>query len=453
MSSSDTSASGRLPHAFTTPGSSSFVEFLSSHAPQLLPGNRPAVGDVHAPHGTTIVALTFDGGIVMAGDRRATMGSMIASREIEKVFPADEYSAVGIAGTAGLAVELVRLFQLELEHYEKIEGSLLSLDGKANRLATMIRGNLGMAMQGLAVVPLFGGFDLDRRIGRIFSYDVTGGRYEEHDHHAVGSGSVFARGSLKKLWRPGLDADAAVKVAVEALVDAADDDSATGGPDHTRGIWPVVATVTESGYLRVERRRPRCGRAGQIEQERRGAAHASRGGAAMSMPFYVSPEQLMKDRADYARKGIARGRSVVVLQYDDGIAFATENASRALHKISEIYDRIGFAAVGKYNEFENLRVAGVRYADLRGYSYDRRGRHRPRPGQRVRADARHVVHHGVQAARGRDRRRRGRPRGRPATRSTGSPTTARSPTSTATSSWVGRRTGWAACSPSSGAPG
>jgi len=264
MSSSDTSASGRLPHAFTTPGSSSFVEFLSSHAPQLLPGNRPA-SDVQAPHGTTILALAFAGGIVMAGDRRATMGSMIASREIE------------IAGTAGLAVELVRLFQLELEHYEKIEGSLLSLDGKANRLATMIRGNLGLAMQGLAVVPLFGGFDLDRRVGRIFSYDVTGGRYEEHDHHAVGSGSVFARGSLKKLWRPGLDAAGAVRVAVEALVDAADDDSATGGPDHTRGIWPVVATVTESGYLRVADA-DLAAVADEVEQERR-RTHEGRGGA------------------------------------------------------------------------------------------------------------------------------------------------------------------------------
>ena len=176
-------SSGRLPHAFTTPGTSSFVDFLSGYAPELLPGNRPLpVGEVSAPHGTTIVALTFDGGVVMAGDRRATMGSMIASRHIEKVFPADEYSAVGIAGTAGLAIELVRLFQLELEHYEKIEGSLLSLDGKANRLATMIRGNLGLAMQGLAVVPLFGGYDLDRGVGRIFSYDVTGGRYEEHEH-------------------------------------------------------------------------------------------------------------------------------------------------------------------------------------------------------------------------------------------------------------------------------
>jgi proteasome beta subunit len=248
---------GRLPGAFTTPGSSSFVDFLAQHAPDLLPGRRTPlpVGDVSpgtsAPHATTIVALSFAGGVVMAGDRRATMGSQIASRDIEKVFPADDYSAVGIAGTAGLAVELVRLFQLELEHYEKIEGTLLSLDGKANRLATMIRGNLGLALQGLAVVPLFAGFDLDRGTGRIFSYDVTGGRYEEHQHHSVGSGSVFARGSLKKLWRPGLDAADAVRVAVEALVDAADDDSATGGPDTSRRIWPVVATVTAAGYLRV----------------------------------------------------------------------------------------------------------------------------------------------------------------------------------------------------------
>ncbi|WP_263121264.1 proteasome subunit beta [Cellulomonas fimi] len=245
---------GRLPAAFTTPGTSSFTEFLAGYAPELLPGRGGSlpVGEVPAtPHGTTIVALVFDGGVVMAGDRRATMGSQIASREIEKVFPADEFSAVGIAGTAGLAVELVRLFQLELEHYEKIEGSLLSLDGKANRLSTMIRGNLGLAMQGLAVVPLFAGFDIDRGTGRIFSYDVTGGRYEEHQHHAVGSGSVFARGSLKKLWRAGLDPEQAVRVALEALVDAADDDSATGGPDVSRAIWPVVATVSAAGYLRV----------------------------------------------------------------------------------------------------------------------------------------------------------------------------------------------------------
>jgi proteasome beta subunit len=245
---------GRLPSAFTTPGSASFVDFLAAHAPELLPAGRPLpAGEVPiAPHATTIVAVAFDGGVVMAGDRRATAGSMIANREIEKVFPADEFSAVGIAGVAGLAVEMVSLFQLELEHYEKIEGALLSLDGKANRLSMMIRSNLGLAMQGLSVVPVFAGYDLDRGVGRIFSFDVTGGRYEEHDHHSVGSGAVFARGSLKKRWHPELDADGAVRVAIEALVDAADDDSATGGPDVVRRIWPVVATVTAAGYRRVE---------------------------------------------------------------------------------------------------------------------------------------------------------------------------------------------------------
>ena len=244
---------GKFPRAFLTPGTASFTDFLAAHDPSLLPGSRPLpAGTVPVtPHATTIVAATFDGGVVMAGDRRATMGSMIANREIEKVFAADDYSAVGIAGTAGLAIELVRLFQLELEHYEKIEGTLLSLDGKANRLSTMIRGNLGLAMQGLAVIPLFAGYDLDDEAGRIFSYDVTGGRYEEYEHHSVGSGSVFARGALKKLWRPGMDAPAAVRVAVESLVDAADDDSATGGPDTVRKIWPVVATVTADGFRRV----------------------------------------------------------------------------------------------------------------------------------------------------------------------------------------------------------
>jgi proteasome beta subunit len=245
---------GRLPASFTTTGTSSFVDFLAAHDPSLLPNGRilPA-GDVRgATHATTIVALTFDGGIVMAGDRRATTGSMIASRHIEKVFPADDFSAVGIAGTAGLALELVRLFQLELEHYEKIEGTLLSLDGKANRLATMIRGALGLAMQGLAVIPVFGGYDLEREVGRIFSFDVTGGRYEESEYHAVGSGAVFARSSLKKLWWSGMTTDDAIRIAVHALVDAADDDSATGGPDTTRRIWPTVATVTAEGYRRVQ---------------------------------------------------------------------------------------------------------------------------------------------------------------------------------------------------------
>jgi proteasome beta subunit len=237
-----------------TPGSSSFVEFLADHQPELLPGRRQlpqGFQPLEAPHGTTIVSVTFDGGVILAGDRRATMGNLIAQRDIEKVFPADEYSAVGIAGTAGLAVEMVRLFQLELEHYEKIEGTQLSLEGKANRLTTMIRGNLGMAMQGLAVVPLFAGYDLDLGRGRIFSYDVTGGRSEELGFAATGSGSLFAKGSLKKLYRRDLSAEQATTAVVQALYDAADDDSATGGPDLTRGIFPIVGVITEDGFRRL----------------------------------------------------------------------------------------------------------------------------------------------------------------------------------------------------------
>ncbi|MGV9270800.1 proteasome subunit beta [Kitasatospora sp. NPDC003701] len=249
----NTRGTGRLPAAFLTPGSSSFLDFLADHQPELIPGRRglPAGAVIEAPHGTTIVAAVFDGGVVIAGDRRATMGNVIAQRDIEKVFPADEYSAVGIAGTAGLAVEMVRLFQLELEHYEKIEGAVLSLEGKANRLTTMIRGNLGMAMQGLAVVPLFAGYDLDLGRGRIFTYDVTGGRSEERGFAATGSGSVFARGSLKKLYRADLTAEQASTLVVQALYDAADDDSATGGPDLARKIFPIVSLITEDGFRRL----------------------------------------------------------------------------------------------------------------------------------------------------------------------------------------------------------
>ncbi|MDX2854415.1 proteasome subunit beta [Actinacidiphila glaucinigra] len=250
----NTRSTGRLPAAFLTPGSSSFVDFLGAHAPDMLPGNRtlPAVkGAVELPHGTTIVAAAFAGGVVLAGDRRATMGNVIAQRDIEKVFPADEYSAVGIAGTAGLAVEMVKLFQLELEHYEKIEGATLSLEGKANRLSTMIRGNLGMALQGLAVVPLFAGYDTDREKGRIFSYDVTGGRSEEHGFAATGSGSVFARGSMKKLYKPDFTESQATTLVVQALYDAADDDSATGGPDLGRRIYPIVTVITDEGFRKL----------------------------------------------------------------------------------------------------------------------------------------------------------------------------------------------------------
>ncbi len=244
----------RLPESYLTPGTSSFSEFVGAVSPDLLPSRMtlPAgsAADL-APHATTIVAATFNGGVMMAGDRRATMGNIIAQRDIEKVFPTDEYSCVGIAGTAGLAVELVRLFQTELEHYEKIEGTTLSIDGKANRLSALIRGNLGMAMQGLAVVPLFAGFDLVNEQGRIFSYDVTGGRYEETAFHSVGSGSVFARGSLKKLYRDDLDQQQCVTALIQSLYDAADDDSATGGPDLTRRIFPVVSVITADGHTRM----------------------------------------------------------------------------------------------------------------------------------------------------------------------------------------------------------
>jgi proteasome beta subunit len=246
---SDPGRPRRLDDAFLTAGSSSFTDFVSAYRPELLPAGRrlPSGASIEAPHGTTIVSLLFDGGVVMAGDRRATMGNVIANRDMEKVFAADDYSVVGIAGTAGIAIELVRLYQVELEHYEKIEGAIMSLEGKANRLASMIRSNLALAMQGLTVVPTYAGFDLESATGRIYSYDVTGGCYQENGHHSSGSGSVFARGALKKLWRPGLDEQQAVAIAVESLYDAADDDSATGGPDLGRQIWPTVAVVDHSG--------------------------------------------------------------------------------------------------------------------------------------------------------------------------------------------------------------
>ena len=250
--------SGRLPDVFTNAGTSSFTQFLSYAAPELLPGRRPLPPGLSAdiaPHGTTIVAIATAEGVVMAGDRRATMGNLIASRDIEKVHPADAYSLIGIAGTAGIGIELMRLFQVELEHYEKIEGTMLSLDGKANRLAAMVRGNLGAAMQGLAVVPLFAGFDLapadPAKVGRIFSYDVSGRNYEERGYSGVGSGSLFAKNSLKKTWRQGLPADDAVHTVVESLYDAADDDSATGGPDPVRRLYPIVYRVDAEGAVRL----------------------------------------------------------------------------------------------------------------------------------------------------------------------------------------------------------
>ena len=255
----DLSDNTSLPAAFFTPGNSSFSDFLSDYAPSLLPGKRAEASvsgaTIEAPHGTTIVGIAHTNGVIMAGDRRATMGNIIAQRDMEKVFQADEHSAVGIAGTAGVAIELVRLFQVELEHYEKIEGTTLSLEGKANRLSLLIRNNLPMAMQGLAVVPLFAGYDLEAtdpaKAGRLFSYDVTGGRYEEHRFHSVGSGSLYARGSLKKLYRDDFAESDAVTACIQALYDAADEDAATGGPDLTRRIYPVVCAVTVDGFRRL----------------------------------------------------------------------------------------------------------------------------------------------------------------------------------------------------------
>ncbi|WP_436499352.1 proteasome subunit beta [Actinokineospora sp. HUAS TT18] len=249
-----------LPPAYLSAGTSSFTDFLHSQAPELLPGRRvpqSAVSAADIPHGTTIVAVTFNGGVLIAGDRRATAGNLIAQRDIEKVYLTDDYSSVGIAGTAGLAVELVRLYTVELRHYEKIEGVALSLDGKTNKLASMVRGNLDVAMAGLAVLPLFVGYDIDAddpaTAGRIVSFDVTGGRYEERaGFHAIGSGSMFAKSALKKLYTPDGDKAAAVRAAVEALYDAADDDSATGGPDMARRIYPSIVTITaDDGAVRL----------------------------------------------------------------------------------------------------------------------------------------------------------------------------------------------------------
>jgi proteasome beta subunit len=230
----------------------SFVDLLRRVSPERVPGvTSTGVTDLpfDVAHGTTIVAIRYGGGVVMAGDRRATAGSLIASRRIEKVFPGDDHSGVAIAGAAGPAAELVRLFQVQLEHYEKIEGEILSLEGKANQLAGLVRANLPAAMQGFVVVPLFAGFDERRAMGRVFSYDATGGKYEEADFQATGSGGIHARNWIKAQWEDGMSRDAAIDLALRALFAAADEDSATGGPDLVRRIFPVVATIDADGYL------------------------------------------------------------------------------------------------------------------------------------------------------------------------------------------------------------
>ncbi|BBY09022.1 proteasome subunit beta [Mycobacterium noviomagense] len=246
---------------------SSFADFLRRQAPELLPVSAGAPEPVgtgapshQLPHGTTIVALKYPGGAVMAGDRRSTQGNMIAGRDIKKVYITDDYTATGIAGTAAIAVEFARLYAVELEHYEKLEGVPLTFNGKVNRLAIMVRGNLGAAMQGLVALPLLAGLDIDdpdpQKAGRIVSFDAAGGwNIEEEGYQAVGSGSIFAKSSMKKLYSQVTDADSALRVAVEALYDAADDDSATGGPDLVRGIFPTAVNIGPEGAVDVPEER------------------------------------------------------------------------------------------------------------------------------------------------------------------------------------------------------
>ncbi|MFI0353732.1 proteasome subunit beta [Actinomadura sp. 9N407] len=265
-----------LPPEYFDTGTASFVDFLRAHSPEMLPVNRVPEGDaapLELPHGTTILALTFPGGVMMAGDRRATRGHQIAYRELEKVQRADDHSVVAFAGTVGLALEMVRLFQVELEHYEKMETVPLSLPGKARRLGAVIQANLAQALQGLAVVPLFAGYEPGSGEGKIYTYDITGSPQEARDFHADGSGSPYALGALKKLYRRDLSLEDAATVCVQALYDAADDDSATGGPDRSRRLYPVVSVVTDDGYRRL----PEAQVAGIAEAVIEGR-HASPGG-------------------------------------------------------------------------------------------------------------------------------------------------------------------------------
>jgi proteasome beta subunit len=239
-------------HPFRDDPGPSFLELLR-HADLLPPQPTFDAADrVAVTHGTTVVAIRYADGVVMAGDRRATSGHLISHRTMEKVYPADRHSGVAIAGAAGPAMDMVKLFQLQLEHYEKVEGSELSLEGKANQLSAFVRQHLPAAMQGFAVVPLFAGYDTRRQSGRLFQYDVTGGKYEESNFASTGSGSLHAGTVVKLGYREGLDRQTTLDLAISALFNAADEDSATGGPDLVRGIYPTIATITARGFERVE---------------------------------------------------------------------------------------------------------------------------------------------------------------------------------------------------------
>jgi proteasome beta subunit len=232
---------------------SSFAELLTSQYPHLLPEFRglEGAGQVPTAHGTTVIGLRFAGGVLVAGDRMATMNYMVASRDIQKVYATDDSSLMAIAGAAGPAIEMARLLRVQFEHYEKIEGQPLELEGKANTLSSLIKQNLPAAMQGLVVVPIFAGYDRRRRVGRVWKYEVTGGRYEEQEYESVGSGSLFARESLKKRWKADASRDEVIAMVVEALTDAADEDRGTGGVDALRGIYPTIKLCTEKGIEEV----------------------------------------------------------------------------------------------------------------------------------------------------------------------------------------------------------
>jgi len=244
---------------------SSFYDFLVSRYPNLLPrfgvdhiphDTQAGIGEKkllkEIPHGTTVLALKYREGVIMAGDRMATEGYQVSARRVEKVYRCDEHSAIAISGAAGACIEMARLFQIELEHYEKLEGVPLTLEGKANRLSQMLRGNLPLAMQGLIVIPIFAGYDLDRREGRIFKYDITGGRYEETEYYATGSGGKDARNTLKKLYSSDMPEDKAIRLALEALYDAAEEDIGTAGPDMIRGIYPTVKAIKKEGTFDIK---------------------------------------------------------------------------------------------------------------------------------------------------------------------------------------------------------
>jgi proteasome beta subunit len=264
---------------------SSFFDYLIQQRPDLAPGGRPWASVPAAParepagmtsqippapHGTTVLALRYEKGVVIAGDRRATEGFQIAGRQMEKVFRIDDYSAMAIAGTAGPCIEMAKLFQTELEHYEKLEGVQLSAEGKANKLGQMVKANLPMVFQGLIVIPLYVGYDVRRKEGRIFKYDITGGRYEESEYHSIGSGGKDARNTMREHYKKSLSEEDALKIAMLALYNAAEEDVGTGGPDLIRGIYPTAKVINESGITDVDDRRIAGVYASLIEQRRKG---------------------------------------------------------------------------------------------------------------------------------------------------------------------------------------